>query len=90
MHTNDPYMTPILDFNLRKRNRKTFPGACSLEYESAMQITLECLFGWDPTNQMGKRGILGVLEAFCRASEEQGNNYFEFATYYFYCSSELM
>lgn len=62
----------MIDFNLRRTSRLTFPGACSLEYQSAMQIVLECLFGWIPKKQKGRRGILGVLEAFCRADEEQG------------------
>ena len=37
-----------------------------------MQIALECLFGWDPVRQKGKRGIFGKMEAYCRADEEQG------------------
>ena len=43
-----------------------------MEYQSMMQIVLECLFGWDDKNQQGNEGILGVLDAFCRADEEQG------------------
>ena len=37
-----------------------------------MQIALECLFGWDPSRQKGKRGLFGIMEAFCRGDEEQG------------------
>ena len=39
-----------------------------------MQIALECLFGWDPGRQKGKRGIFGKMEAYCRADEEQGRS----------------
>ena len=37
-----------------------------------MEIALKCLFGWDPGRQRGKRGLFGIMEAFCRADEEQG------------------
>ena len=33
---------------------------------------MECLFGWDKKKQQGRPGILGTLEAFCEAIEEQG------------------
>ena len=62
----------IADLRIRKRNRVNYPGACSLDYQAAMQIVLECLFGWDVNKQEGKEGILGILEAFCRGDEEQG------------------
>jgi hypothetical protein len=64
----------IADLTLRKRVRRKYPGACSLEFQSAMQIALECLFGWDPGRQKGKRGIFGKMEAYCRADEEQGRS----------------
>ena len=37
-----------------------------------MEIAFKCLFGWDPGRQRGKRGLFGIMEAFCRAEEEQG------------------
>ena len=37
-----------------------------------MEIALKCLFGWDPGRQRGKRGLFGIIEAFCCADEEQG------------------
>ena len=49
-----------------------YSGACALEYHSAIQIVMECLFGWDTKKCQGKAGILGTLEAFCEAIEEQG------------------
>ena len=64
----------IADLTLRKRVRRKYPGACSLEFQSAMQIALECLFRWDPGRQKGKRGIFGKMEAYCRADEEQGRS----------------
>ena len=33
---------------------------------------MECLFGWDAKKQQGTVGILGIVEAFCHAIEEQG------------------
>ena len=59
-------------FHVRQRNRLLYPGACSLEYQSMVQIALECLFGWDVKTQKGRARILGILEAWCRADEEQG------------------
>ena len=37
-----------------------------------MQIVLECLVGWDLEKRRGKEGVLGVVEAFAKADEEQG------------------
>ena len=49
-----------------------FPGACSLEFESIMQVVIEHLFGWNIKKQMSKgRGIFGVAEAFGGSTEEQ-------------------
>ena len=62
----------MVDFCVRQKNRLLYPGACSLEYQSLVQIVLECLLGWDSNNRKGREGILGVLEAFCRGDEEQG------------------
>ena len=62
----------IADLTLRKRVRRKYPGACSLEFQSAMQIALDCLFGWDTKTQSGRRGVFGKMEAFSKADEEQG------------------
>eukprot|EP00986_Skeletonema_menzelii_P016993 scaffold16882_cov138-Skeletonema_menzelii.AAC.1 len=62
----------LADLTLRRRIRKQYPGACSLEFQSSMQIALETLLGWNPGRQKGKRGLFGIVEAFCRADEEQG------------------
>ena len=62
----------IADLHLRKQMRLRYPGACSLEYQSLLQIVLECLFQWDPKTQTAKGpGICGTLIAFAPADEEQ-------------------
>ena len=50
-----------------------YPGACSLEFQSVMQILTKCMLRWDTKTQLsrGKR-ILGTVEAFFGADEEQG------------------
>lgn len=62
----------IVDFKIRKRSRMMYPGACSIEYQSIVQILLEVLFGWDSKKQEGSCGILGTLDAYSVAHEEQG------------------
>ncbi len=37
----------IANFVLRKDARISYPGACSLEFQSVMQILTECLLRWD-------------------------------------------
>ena len=37
-----------------------------------MKILLDALLQWDSANQVGRRGVCGILEAFSRADEEQG------------------
>ena len=63
----------IADFQIRKRTRLNYPGACAIEYESIVQIVINILFGWDSVKQQGNRGIFGELLAWCIAHEEQGN-----------------
>ncbi len=63
----------IADFVLRKDARISYPGACSLEFQSIMQILMECLLRWDTKTQTAKgKGILGTVIAFAGADEEQG------------------
>ncbi len=63
----------IADFVLRKDIRLKNPGACSLEFRSAMQIVVECILRWDIKKRSSKRkGILGTVLAFFAAEEEQG------------------
>ncbi len=58
----------IADFVLRKDARISYPGACSLEFQSVMQILMECLLRWDTKTQTAKgKGILGTVVAFAGA-----------------------
>ncbi len=50
------------------------PGACSLEFQSVMQILTECLLKWDTERHTSKgTGILGTVLAFTGADEERGH-----------------
>ena len=44
----------IADFVLRKDARISYPGACSLEFQSVMQKLMECLLRWDTKTQTAK------------------------------------
>ncbi len=58
---------------LRRDARINNPGACSLDFQSVMQILTECLLKWDTKTQTSKgKGILGTVIAFAGADEEQG------------------
>jgi len=62
----------IADLTMRKETRLDFPGACSLYFESVMQIVLEVLLGWNSKEQKGSEdGIMGELDAWGMAVEEQ-------------------
>ncbi len=63
----------IADFVLQKDIRLNHPGACSLEFQSVMQILMECMLCWDIKKKTSKgKGILGTVLAFSTADEEQG------------------
>jgi hypothetical protein len=64
----------IADFVFRKKDaRICYPGACSLEIQSVMQILTECLLSWYTKTHTAKgKGILGTVIAFAGADEEQG------------------
>jgi hypothetical protein len=65
----------VADFIIRKETRLKYPGACSLEFQSGMQIVTECLLKWDTkTRKSTGQGILGTVRAFFGADEEQGRN----------------
>ena len=62
----------IADFKLRKKARPEFSGACSLEYQSIVQILIHALFGWDIKKQRSTgSGVFGELIAWAVAHEEQ-------------------
>ncbi len=53
---------------LQKDIRLNHPGACSLEFQSFMQILMECMLQWDVTKLTTKgKGILGTVVAFSAA-----------------------
>jgi hypothetical protein len=63
----------IADFVLQKDIKLNHPGACSLEFQSVMQILMECMLRWDIRKKTSKgKGILGTVLAFFAADEEQG------------------
>ncbi len=63
----------IADFILQKDARLKNPGACSLEFQSVMQILTECLVKWDIKTRTSKgKGILRTVLAFAGADKEQG------------------
>ncbi len=60
-------------FVLQKDTRLNNPGACSLEFQSVMQISMKCMLQQDVTKKTSKgKGILGTVVAFSAADEEQG------------------
>ena len=61
----------IANFVLQKDARINYPFACSLEFQSIMQILTECLLKWDTKTQTATgKGILGTLTVFAVADEE--------------------
>ncbi len=63
----------LADFVLRKDARLNIPGACSLEFQSVMQILTEHMLKWDTkTKTSTGKGILGTVRAFAGDDEEQG------------------
>ena len=63
----------IADFVLRRDTRMKYPGSCSLEFQSAMQILTKCMLRWDTKTESSRgKGILGTVVAFFGADEEQG------------------
>ncbi len=62
----------LADFVLRRDTRMKYPGACSLEFQSVMQIFTKCMLRWDTKTSSRKKGILGTVLAFFGADEEQG------------------
>jgi hypothetical protein len=63
----------LADFVLRKDVRLNNPGACSLEFQSGMQILTEHMLKWDTkTKTSTGKGKLGTVQAFASTDEEQG------------------
>ncbi len=64
----------LADFVLRKNVRLNNPGACSLEFQSVMQVLTEHMLKWDIKSKSSTgKGILGTVRAFAGADKEQGH-----------------
>ncbi len=62
----------LTDFVLRRDMRMKYPGACSLEFQSVMQILTQCMLRWDTKTQSSKgKGILGTVLVFSGADKKQ-------------------
>ena len=61
----------MLDFNVRKKWRAQYPGACAIEYESVIQFVIAILIGWYKETQKVKSGIFGKPQAYANCCEEQ-------------------
>jgi hypothetical protein len=67
----------LADVVLQRDTRMKYPGACSLEFQSVMQILTKCMLRWDTKTQSSKgKGILGTVLAFSGADEEQSHKTF--------------
>jgi hypothetical protein len=63
----------LADFVLRRDIRMKYPGSCSLEFHSVMQILTKCMLRWDTNTQSSRgKGILDTVVAFFGGDEEQG------------------
>ena len=59
----------LLDLNTRKGLRAKYPGACTLEYRSIVQIVINILIGWNEKTKTGTNGIFGVPLAYADCCE---------------------
>jgi hypothetical protein len=63
------------DKEYRRKIRLQSPGACSLEYQHAINVITRCLLRWNPETQKADgEGIFGNVIAFAPAHEEQGRH----------------
>jgi hypothetical protein len=57
---------------LRAKLRMENPGACAREFNSLMEIIMECLIGWDvKRGKQTRKGIFGEVLGWADATEEQ-------------------
>jgi hypothetical protein len=62
----------IADLLFRSKLRLDNPGACAREYNSIMQIIMECLIGWNfKLKKQKSLGIFGKVFGSCNTTEEQ-------------------
>ena len=63
----------VYEFIVRQKQRLTYPGACAIQYQDFFDILVSELLQWDMRTQSAKRpGVIGTVEAFGPADEEQG------------------
>ena len=62
----------MLDFNVRQKIRMTYPGLCSLDFQSLMDFMWKFIIGWDNEKKQGNHGVFGKPLAACETDEEQG------------------
>ena len=62
----------IADLLFRSKLRLDNPGACAREYNSIMQIVMECLIGWNfNLKKQTSYGIFGKVFGWCDTTEAQ-------------------
>ncbi len=62
----------VLDLAVREKIRTSYPGLCSLDFQSLMDFMWKFLIGWDVEKMEGRHGIFGKPIAACETDEEQG------------------
>ena len=74
-HTMSPLTDPfeidcveeyMLTFEVQRKQRDIYLGACFLVYQRLMQILIECLMGWKSMTKTGKRGIFRDSPCICK------------------------
>ena len=71
IHDIDDKAKCLLDFKAKKNRRATYSGACTIEYDSVIQVVVAVLIGWDKDNHKGSSGIFGIPQAYADCCEEQ-------------------
>ena len=62
----------LADLNIQRNIHLQSPGACSLEYQSIIQIIVKEIIGWDKEKNIGTNGLFGIPIAYAITDEEQG------------------
>ena len=57
-----------IDSGFRKHIHTTYPGSCSLEYQQAIEIFINCMLNWDLNKQQARgKGIFRTVLTFAPA-----------------------
>ena len=67
----------VADFNFCFNTRRTYHGACLLEYQNIKKLIIEALLQWD-TKKQGSKGkdVVGTILAFAKGNEKQNQGTF--------------